>query len=84
MLVIEQDGKDFTITVKTPLRTHVNTFTIGKETEIITMDGRKLKVYHLLIIFLLLSCIHSFYIHINVFLYMLTVPRQRREWEADN
>lgn len=48
--VIEQDGQDFTITVKTPLRTHVNTFTIGKETEATAMDGRKFKVYHMLVI----------------------------------
>lgn len=52
VVVIEQDGKDFTITVKTPLRTHVNTFTVGKESEVTTMDGRKFKVYHMLIIFL--------------------------------
>lgn len=52
VLVIEQNGKDFTVTVKTPLRTHVNTFTIGKETEVTAMDGKKFKVYHLLVIFL--------------------------------
>lgn len=48
MLVIEQNGKEFTATVKTPLRTHVNTFTIGKETTMTTMDGKKLKVSCLL------------------------------------
>lgn len=46
VLVIEQNGKDFTVTVKTPLRTHVNKFTIGKETEVTAMDGKKFKVYH--------------------------------------
>lgn len=50
VVVIEQDGKDFTVTVKTNLRTHVNTFTIGKESEVTTMDGRKFKVYYILII----------------------------------
>lgn len=52
VLVIEQNGKDFTITVKTPLRAHVNTFTIGKETEATALDGRKLKVSHMPTIFL--------------------------------
>lgn len=46
VLVIEQNGKDFTVTVKTPLHTHVNKVTIGKETEVTAMDGKKFKVYH--------------------------------------
>uniref|UniRef100_A0A672MHD6 Fatty acid binding protein 10a, liver basic n=1 Tax=Sinocyclocheilus grahami TaxID=75366 RepID=A0A672MHD6_SINGR len=41
---IQQNGNDFTITSKTPGRTVTNSFTIGKEAEITTMDGKKLKV----------------------------------------
>uniref|UniRef100_A0A672MLE1 Fatty acid binding protein 10a, liver basic n=1 Tax=Sinocyclocheilus grahami TaxID=75366 RepID=A0A672MLE1_SINGR len=40
---IQQNGNDFTITSKTPGRTVTNSFTIGKEAEITTMDGKKLK-----------------------------------------
>lgn len=43
-MVIEQNGKNFTVTMKTPRCTHVNTFTIGKETEITAVDGKKFKV----------------------------------------
>jgi len=41
---IQQKGNDFTITSKTPGKTVTNSFTIGKEAEITTMDGKKLKV----------------------------------------
>ncbi|XP_049458965.1 fatty acid-binding protein, liver-like [Epinephelus fuscoguttatus] len=41
--VIEQNGQDFTCTMKTPTCSHVNSFTIGKESEITTVDGRKFK-----------------------------------------
>uniref|UniRef100_A0A8C5CI55 Fatty acid binding protein 10b, liver basic n=1 Tax=Gadus morhua TaxID=8049 RepID=A0A8C5CI55_GADMO len=41
--VIKQNGPDFTIEVKTPVRTNVNSFSLGKETEITAMDGRKFK-----------------------------------------
>lgn len=44
VMVIEQNGKNFTVTMKTPRCTHVNTFTIGKETEITAVDGKKFKV----------------------------------------
>lgn len=44
VMVIEQNGKDFTVTLKTPHCTRVNTFTIGKETEITAVDGKKFKV----------------------------------------
>lgn len=44
MIVIKQNGKDFTYTMKTPAFTKVHSFTIGKETEMTTVDGRKLKV----------------------------------------
>ncbi|XP_056331569.1 fatty acid-binding protein 10-A, liver basic [Danio aesculapii] len=40
---IQQKGSDFTITSKTPGKTVTNSFTIGKEAEITTMDGKKLK-----------------------------------------
>nr|AKG51662.1 fatty acid-binding protein [Oryzias sinensis] len=40
---IKQTGNDFIITSKTPGRTVTNSFTIGKEAEITTMDGKKLK-----------------------------------------
>lgn len=41
---IKQNGNDFVITSKTPGKTVTNSFTIGKEAEITTMDGKKLKV----------------------------------------
>lgn len=41
---IKQNGNDFVITSKTPGKTVTNAFTIGKEAEITTMDGKKLKV----------------------------------------
>lgn len=41
---IKQTGNDFVITSKTPGKTVTNSFTIGKEAEITTMDGKKLKV----------------------------------------
>ncbi|XP_051722278.1 fatty acid-binding protein 10-A, liver basic [Ctenopharyngodon idella] len=40
---IQQNGNDFIITSKTPGKTITNSFTIGKEAEITTMDGKKLK-----------------------------------------
>ncbi|XP_052435362.1 fatty acid-binding protein 10-A, liver basic [Carassius gibelio] len=40
---IHQNGNDFTITSKTPGKTVTNSFTVGKEAEITTMDGKKLK-----------------------------------------
>uniref|UniRef100_A0A3Q2ZDS2 Serine and arginine rich splicing factor 10 n=1 Tax=Kryptolebias marmoratus TaxID=37003 RepID=A0A3Q2ZDS2_KRYMA len=43
VIVIEQSGKDFTFTMKTPFFSRVNSFTVGKEAEISYMDGRKLK-----------------------------------------
>uniref|UniRef100_A0A3B4BJI8 Uncharacterized protein n=1 Tax=Periophthalmus magnuspinnatus TaxID=409849 RepID=A0A3B4BJI8_9GOBI len=42
-IIIEQNGKDFTYTIKTPVRTTVNSFSIGKESEITGPDGRKFK-----------------------------------------
>ncbi|CAK6949187.1 fatty acid-binding protein%2C liver-like [Scomber scombrus] len=43
VIVIEQKGKDFTYTMKTPIRTKVHSFSIGKESEMTTLDGRKFK-----------------------------------------
>ncbi|XP_065155088.1 fatty acid-binding protein 10-A, liver basic [Paramisgurnus dabryanus] len=40
---IQQNGNDFIITSKTPGKSVTNTFTVGKEAEINTMDGKKLK-----------------------------------------
>lgn len=44
VIVIEQNGKDFTYTMKTPVCTQVHSFSIGKETEMTAVDGRKFKV----------------------------------------
>lgn len=44
VIVIEQKGKDFTYTMKTPICTKVHSFSIGKESEMTTLDGRKFKV----------------------------------------
>lgn len=41
---IQQKGNDFVVTSKTPGQTVTNSFTIGKEADITTMDGKKLKV----------------------------------------
>lgn len=41
---IKQSGNDFVVTSKTPGKTVTNSFTIGKESDITTMDGKKLKV----------------------------------------
>lgn len=43
---IKQNGNDFVVTSKTPGKTVTNSFTIGKEADITTMDGKKLKVCH--------------------------------------
>ncbi|XP_025767574.1 fatty acid-binding protein 10-A, liver basic isoform X1 [Oreochromis niloticus] len=40
---IKQSGNDFVITSKTPGKSMTNSFTIGKEADITTMDGRKIK-----------------------------------------
>lgn len=41
---IEQNGVNFTVTIKTPLHTQNHSFSIGKESEITGVDGRKIKV----------------------------------------
>nr|XP_004551076.2 fatty acid-binding protein 10-A, liver basic [Maylandia zebra] len=40
---IKQSGNDFVITSKTPGKSVTNSFTIGKEADITTMDGKKIK-----------------------------------------
>uniref|UniRef100_A0A3B4E8Y5 Cytosolic fatty-acid binding proteins domain-containing protein n=1 Tax=Pygocentrus nattereri TaxID=42514 RepID=A0A3B4E8Y5_PYGNA len=41
--IIKQDGDNFEISIKTPLRTNTNCFTIGQETEFCAMNGMKCK-----------------------------------------
>lgn len=41
---IKQTGNSFVVTSKTPGKTVTNSFTVGKEADITTMDGKKLKV----------------------------------------
>lgn len=53
---IQQNGNDFIITSKTPGKTITNSFTIGKEAEITTMDGKKLKVEYVAYNLRLLWC----------------------------
>uniref|UniRef100_A0A3Q0QWU5 Fatty acid binding protein 10b, liver basic n=1 Tax=Amphilophus citrinellus TaxID=61819 RepID=A0A3Q0QWU5_AMPCI len=43
VIIIEQKGKDFTYTIKTPVFTKVHSFSLGKEIEMMTIDGRKIK-----------------------------------------
>ncbi|XP_073339569.1 fatty acid-binding protein, liver-like [Pagrus major] len=43
VIVIEQNGKDFKLTMKTAVCTKSNSFSIGKESEITAVDGRKFK-----------------------------------------
>ncbi|KAM9340381.1 fatty acid-binding protein, liver-like [Symphorus nematophorus] len=43
VIVIEQNGQDFTFTLKTPVFTQVHSFSLGKETEMTAVDGRKFK-----------------------------------------
>ncbi|KAI5091943.1 fatty acid-binding protein, liver, partial [Silurus meridionalis] len=41
LMIIKQTGDDFVVSVKTPLRTNTNSFTIGRESEFTTMDRVK-------------------------------------------
>ncbi|XP_075995324.1 fatty acid-binding protein, liver-like [Genypterus blacodes] len=43
VVVIEQNGKDFTHTIKFAMVTKSHSFTLGEETEMTTLDGRKVK-----------------------------------------
>ncbi|NXA41482.1 FABPL protein, partial [Eudromia elegans] len=40
---IQQKGDNFVVTSKTPKQSVTNSFTLGKEADITTMDGKKLK-----------------------------------------
>ncbi|XP_040280437.1 fatty acid-binding protein, liver [Bufo bufo] len=44
VIEIQQNGNEFVVATKTPKQTHSNSFTVGKESEITTMDGKKIKV----------------------------------------
>ncbi|NWT73141.1 FABPL protein, partial [Prunella himalayana] len=44
VIEIQQKGNDFVVTSKTPNKSVTNSFTLGKEADITTMDGRKLKL----------------------------------------
>ncbi|XP_053560773.1 fatty acid-binding protein, liver [Bombina bombina] len=44
IIEIQQNGNNFTVTSKTPKHSQTNYFTIGKESEITSVDGKKLKV----------------------------------------
>ncbi|KFU91864.1 Fatty acid-binding protein, liver [Chaetura pelagica] len=43
VIEIQQKGDNFVVTSKTPKKSVTNSFTLGKEADITTMDGRKLK-----------------------------------------
>ncbi|XP_016404303.1 fatty acid-binding protein, liver [Sinocyclocheilus rhinocerous] len=43
LTTIQQNGDEFIICVKTPLRSITNSFRIGTESEFNTMDGQKIK-----------------------------------------
>lgn len=45
VFVIEQKGQDFTWTAKTPSFSHVNSFSLGKESEITFVNGKTVKVF---------------------------------------
>ncbi|XP_075459813.1 fatty acid-binding protein, liver-like [Ascaphus truei] len=44
VIEIQQNGDTFVVTSKTPKQSTANTFTVGKESEITTVDGKKIKV----------------------------------------
>ncbi|XP_074832629.1 fatty acid-binding protein, liver-like [Carettochelys insculpta] len=43
VIEIQQNGHNFVVTSKTPKQSVTNSFTIGKEADITTMDGKKIK-----------------------------------------
>ncbi|XP_078537378.1 fatty acid-binding protein 2, liver [Lissotriton helveticus] len=43
VIEIHQNGDNFVVTSKTPKQSVTNSFTIGKEAEITTMNGKKIK-----------------------------------------
>uniref|UniRef100_H9GA34 Cytosolic fatty-acid binding proteins domain-containing protein n=1 Tax=Anolis carolinensis TaxID=28377 RepID=H9GA34_ANOCA len=44
---IRQTGNTFVVTSKTPNKSVTNSFTLGKEADMTTMDGKKVKVTHI-------------------------------------
>ncbi|XP_043388378.1 fatty acid-binding protein, liver isoform X2 [Chelonia mydas] len=46
VIEIQQNGNNFVVTSKTPKQSVTNSFTLGKEADITTMDGKKLKVIY--------------------------------------
>ncbi|KAM4796781.1 fatty acid-binding protein, liver-like [Rhinophrynus dorsalis] len=44
VIEIQQNGDNFVVTSKTPKQSQSNSFTIGKESEITTVGGKKMKV----------------------------------------
>lgn len=44
VIEIQQNGSNFVVTSKTPKQSVTNSFTLGKEADITTMDGKKMKV----------------------------------------
>jgi len=73
IIEIQQKGDDFVVTSKTPKQSVTNSFTLGKEADITTMDGKKMKVMYfgnrcissftLILQFLCMSemCLYHFY-----------------------
>ncbi|XP_075054196.1 fatty acid-binding protein, liver [Mixophyes fleayi] len=44
VIEIQQNGNDFVVTSKTPKQSQSNSFTVGKESEITSVGGKKIKV----------------------------------------
>ncbi|XP_053310785.1 fatty acid-binding protein, liver-like [Spea bombifrons] len=44
VIEIQQNGDNFVVTSKTPKQNNTNSFTVGKEAEINSPDGKKIKV----------------------------------------
>ncbi|XP_068125105.1 fatty acid-binding protein, liver-like [Hyperolius riggenbachi] len=44
VIEIQQTGNDFVVTSKTPKHSQTNSFTVGKESEVTGVGGKKLKV----------------------------------------
>ncbi|KAM9320544.1 fatty acid-binding protein, liver-like [Gastrophryne carolinensis] len=44
VIEIQQNGNDFVVTSKTPKQSQTNSFTVGKESEITSVGGKKIKV----------------------------------------
>lgn len=49
---IQQNGDEFTICVKSAVRSHTNSFSIGTETLFNTIDGKQIKVQSIRLYFL--------------------------------